>query len=167
MPTVRLRDLQVVHRRVSDLTAYPKNARQHSPKQIASLAENIKTLGWTNPVIIDEHNMTLCGHGRLAAARRLGMQEVPCIVLEGLTETQKKTLVISDNQLGLTSTWNEELLAMELGELHEDGVSLDMVGFDAKMLEKLLGGVGELPPDEPKGERQPVRCPECGHSFTP
>ncbi len=120
---------RVVMTRVGDLTPYARNARTHSDAQVAQIAASIKEFGWTNPILVDGEKGLIAGHGRLAAARKLGMEEVPVIELTHLSETQKKALILADNKLALNAGWDAELLNLELEELELEGVDLDLVGF--------------------------------------
>jgi DNA modification methylase len=119
----------VVMTRVGDLTPYARNARTHSDAQVAQIAASIKEFGWTNPILVDGEKGLIAGHGRLVAARKLGMEEVPVIELTHLSETQKKALILADNKLALNAGWDAELLNLELEELELEGVDLDLVGF--------------------------------------
>ncbi len=119
----------MVMTRVGDLTPYARNARTHSDEQVAQIAASIKEFGWTNPILVDGEKGLIAGHGRLAAARKLGMEEVPVIELTHLTETQKKALILADNKLALNAGWDAELLNLELEELELEGVDLNLVGF--------------------------------------
>lgn len=127
-------------RSVSELIPYVRNARVHSPAQVAQLAGSIREFGFTNPILIDEKNNIIAGHGRVLAAQSLNMTSVPCIIVTGLTKTQRQALILADNKLALNATWDDEMLLMELGELHEAGFSLDVVGFSEDEMASLLGG---------------------------
>lgn len=129
-------------RKVADLIPYARNARTHSDAQVAQIAASIKEFGFTNPVLIDGERGIIAGHGRLMAARKLGMTEVPTIELSHLNPTQRKAYVLADNQLALNAGWDEDLLAMELGELADSDFSLDLIGFSQTDLDKLLNGYG-------------------------
>ena len=120
---------RVVMTQVGDLTPYARNARTHSDEQVAQIAASIKEFGWTNPILVDGEKGLIAGHGRLAAARKLGMEEVPVIELTHLSETQKKALILADNKLALNAGWDAELLNLELEELELEGVDLNLVGF--------------------------------------
>ena len=131
--------LQVAAWPVEKLIPYARNARTHSDEQIAQIAASIAEFGWTNPILAGSDGILIAGHARLLAARKLGMTEVPVIVLDHLTETQRRALVIADNQLALSgSGWNEELLRVELEALKEEGFDLDLVGFTEEELDGLL-----------------------------
>lgn len=108
------RKLQIVYRKVEDLIPYERNSRTHSEEQIEKVVASIKEFGWTNPILIDEEQGIIAGHGRLEAAKRLGMKEVPVLVLTGLTEAQKRAYIIADNKLALEAGWDEDLLKEEL-----------------------------------------------------
>lgn len=123
---------------VETLLPYAKNSRTHSDEQVAQIAASIKEFGFNNPILIDKENTIIAGHGRLLAARRAGMEEVPCIRLDHLTETQRKAYVIADNRLALNAGWDNEMLTIELNELMEDDFALDILGFDEKELKALL-----------------------------
>jgi DNA modification methylase len=126
------------HKRVADLIPYVNNSRTHSDEQITQVASSIKEFGFTNPVLIDEQDGIIAGHGRIMAANKLGLDEVPCIVLEGLTEAQKKAYVIADNKLALNSGWDIDLLKVELEGLNDLGFNLDLLGFSDDELNDLL-----------------------------
>ena len=130
--------LQVEMRLVSALIPYQKNARTHSEAQIDQIAASIKEFGWTNPILIGPDNVIIAGHARLAAAKKLRMTEVPCIVLAHLTEGQRRALVIADNQLALGAGWDEEMLRVELPALQAEDFDLDLVGFGESELAELL-----------------------------
>jgi DNA modification methylase len=131
-------EIAVKYRKVEDLIPYVNNSRKHSDEQVAQIASSIKEFGWTNPILIDGTNSIIAGHGRLMAARKLKMEEVPTIELSHLTDTQRKALVIADNKLALNADWDINLLTIELDELLKDGFALDILGFNADELNALL-----------------------------
>lgn len=131
-------EIEVKYRKVEDLIPYVNNSRKHSDEQVAQIASSIKEFGWTNPILIDGTNSIIAGHGRLMAARKLKMEEVPTIELSHLTDTQRKALVIADNKLALNADWDTTLLTIELDELLKDGFALDILGFNADELTALL-----------------------------
>ena len=131
-------NLQVVTWPVDKLIPFARNARTHSEEQIAQIAASIAEFGWTNPILIGLDGILIAGHARLLAARKLDMTEVPVIVLDHLTETQRRALVMADNRLALNAGWDEELLRIELESLKEDGFDLDLVGFSDEELDGLL-----------------------------
>lgn len=123
---------------VDSLIPYARNSRTHSDAQVAQIAASIKEFGFLNPVIIDGENGIIAGHGRLMAAQKLGMAEVPVVEASHLTEAQKRAYVIADNKLALNAGWDEEMLAIELGELGELGFDLDLTGFDEDEIAALM-----------------------------
>lgn len=124
---------------LSGLVPYARNARTHSDAQVAQIAASIREFGWTNPILVDEQGGIIAGHGRVLAARKLDMAEVPAITLGGLSEAQKRALVLADNKLALNAGWDEELLRLELTDLQLEGFEPALVGFDAGEMEKLFG----------------------------
>ena len=137
---------------VEMLLPYAKNSRTHSDEQVAQIAASIKEFGFNNPILIDKENTIIAGHGRLLAARRAGMNDVPCIRLEHLTDTQRKAYIIADNRLALNAGWDNEVLSLELSELLEDDFDLDLLGFEADELDALLGNEEEgEEPEKGKG----------------
>ena len=126
--------MQIEYKTVDDLTAYENNTRTHSDDQIAQIAASIKEFGFTNPVLIDGNNRIIAGHGRVKAAPGAGLSEVPCIVIDHLSDDQVRALVIADNQLGLNSGWNESLLASELAALSSIDMDMDLLGFSSDQL---------------------------------
>lgn len=128
------------------LIPYARNSRTHSDKQVAQVAASIREFGFTNPVLIDSEYGIIAGHGRVMAARKLGMEEVPCIMLGHLTETQKKAYIIADNKLALNSGWDEGMLGLELSDLLASDFDIDLIGFD-------VDDIGDLIADEAPGEQ--------------
>lgn len=126
---------------VTALIPYAKNSRTHDDAQVAQIAASIKEFGWTNPILVDGERGIIAGHGRLMAARKLGMAEVPVIELKDLTPTQKKAYIIADNRLALNAGWDDQLLTIELNELLADKFSLDLLGFNADELNALLNPI--------------------------
>jgi hypothetical protein len=141
--------LKVEYRKVADLIPYARNARTHSDEQVSRIAGSIQEFGWTNPILVDGTNGILAGHGRLAAARKLGMSEVPVIELAGLSKTQKRAYILADNKLALDAGWDDELLKVELEELKLEGVELDDIGFSSEELDDLLTVDDSDDSDEP------------------
>jgi DNA modification methylase len=123
---------------IDQLRPYERNPRTHSETQVDQIAASMVEFGWTNPVLVDEQGGILAGHGRLHAARKLGLAEVPVIRFEHLSEAQKRAYLIVDNQLTLNSAWDDALLAEELAWLRDERFDLDLVGLDATELERLL-----------------------------
>jgi len=131
-------DLQVVRWPVERLLPYARNARTHSDEQVAQIAASIAEFGWTNPILAGGDGVVIAGHARLLAARKLGITEVPVIILDHLSESQRRALVIADNRLALNAGWDEEMLRVELDALREDDFNLDLLGFGDDELEALL-----------------------------
>ena len=131
-------NLQVVTWPVEKLIPYARNARTHSAEQVAQVAASIAEFGWTNPILAGADGIVIAGHARLLAARKLGMTEVPVIVLDHLTESQRRALVLADNRLALNAGWDEEMLRVEIAALDEDGFNLELVGFTDDEIEDLL-----------------------------
>ncbi len=132
------RSPELIEKNLDELIPYVNNSRTHSDEQIAQVAASIKEFGFTNPILIDDEGGIIAGHGRTQAARRLGMESVPCIVLEGLTEAQKKAYVIADNQLALNAGWNVDLLKLEIKNLDDLDFDLDLLGFEPAQLDIFL-----------------------------
>jgi len=135
---IDLSRLQVQVWSIDRLLPYIRNARTHTDQQVAQVAASIREFGWTNPILVAADGTIIAGHARLAAARKLKMTEVPVIVLDHLTEAQRRALVLADNRLALDAGWDEEMLRVELASLQEDGFDLDIVGFTDEELEDLL-----------------------------
>ena len=120
------------------LKPYERNSREHSPEQIKRIAESMKTFGFTNPILVDGDNGIIAGHGRLSAAKELGLDKVPVIQLEHLTDEQRRAYIIADNRLAELSTWNNEILKSELSDLQELGFDLELIGFDQEQLTEIM-----------------------------
>ena len=129
---------KVISMRVELLVPYARNARTHSDQQVDQIAASIKEWGWTNPVLIDDSNGVIAGHGRILAAKKIGIEQVPVMVADGWTEQQKRAYVIADNKLALNADWDHELLPLELGELKDMGADLGLIGFDDAELDVIL-----------------------------
>ena len=132
--------LQIQYRAVADLIPYIRNAKQHSDTQVAQIAASIVEFGWGAPVLVDGKNNIVSGHGRVLAARKLGMAEVPVVPMAHLTDIQRKALILADNKIGENASWDDELLGLELTELQEAGFDLDLTGFSEDEWNELIGG---------------------------
>jgi DNA modification methylase len=147
------------------LVPYQRNARTHSPEQIAQIAGSIVEFGFVNPILVDSSAGVVAGHGRLLAARKLGLAEVPVVVLDHLSETQRRAYILADNRLALNAGWDDALLAAELRDLKGDGLDLSLAGFSDDELEALLADADEPEPaadvDEavPEAPVEPVTRP--------
>jgi hypothetical protein len=131
-------DMHVERWAIGELIPRVSNPRTHSDEQVAQIAASIQQFGWTNPILVGPDHVIIAGHGRLLAARKLHMTEVPVIVLSGLTEAQRRALVIADNQLALNAGWSDELLRVELAALQQEDFDLNLIGFDDVELARLL-----------------------------
>ena len=161
----RTDQLDITYLPVGALRPYPKNARTHSKKQIRQIADAITAFGFTNPILVDDTNMILAGHGRLEAARLLPMADVPCVRLSSMTEAQKRAYVLADNKLALNAGWDEDLLAEELQALIADDVSFDveLTGFSLGEIDRLVADsapedAGNPDDDVLPDEQTPRRC---------
>lgn len=164
--------MQIEQVAVESLIPYARNSRTHSDEQVAQIAASIREFGWTNPILIDGESGIIAGHGRLLAARKLGMKEVPVIQLSGMTDTQKRAYIIADNKLALNAGWDDELLKLELDELHDEGFDMGLIGFNADDLSKLMGFDEEIEAPEssakeinPDDYKMGCTCPKCGFEF--
>ena len=145
-------DLSIEYKDTDDLIPYVNNSRTHSDEQVTQVAASIKEFGFTNPVLIDENNGIIAGHGRLMAAKKLKLEQVPTITLQGLTDAQRKAYVIADNKLALNAEWDFDLLKIEIESLQEDDFKLDLLGFDVDELNGILGfdDIAEEDEEEPE-----------------
>ena len=156
---------KLISKKVSDLIPYVNNSRVHSEEQVIQICSSIKEFGFTNPVLIDEESGVIAGHGRIMAAKKLGMKTVPCLVLAGLSEAQKKAYVIADNAIALKSEWNMDLLAVEVADLGDMDFDLDVLGFsDEELAELSLDGDEIAPPDMASGDKDNLR--QCTFTLT-
>ncbi len=122
------------------LVPYARNARTHSEEQVAQIAASIVEFGFTNPILAGSDGVIVAGHGRLAAAQKLGLESVPVVVLDHLTPTQRRALIIADNRIAENAGWDDAMLRIELQSLQEDGFNLDITGFDADALAEIMAG---------------------------
>ena len=130
--------MQIEKRQLSELIPYINNSRKHSDDQVTQIAASIKEFGWTNPILVDGDNGIIAGHGRIMAAKKLNMTEVPVIELAHLSKEQRKALIIADNKLALNSDWDSNLLAIELKDLQDLGFDLNLTGFNSDELANIL-----------------------------
>ena len=171
IPTGRDPADRAERRKVSDLVPYARNSRTHSDEQVAQIAASIKEWGFTNPVLIEPDGGIIAGHGRVMAAQRLGLADVPCVIAEGWTEAQKRAYVIADNRLAMNSAWDMDLLKIEMQEIDGLGFDLELTGFDVAEMTALFdepnfepgteddqGKLDELAP-------KMVTCPHCGGEW--
>jgi len=154
-----------------ELIPYARNSRTHSDEQVAQICASIKEFGFTNPVLIDAEGVIIAGHGRTIAAQRLKIKEVPCLRLSHLTEAQKKAYVIADNKLALNAGWDDEMLAVELGDLSELNFDLDLTGFSDEEISIRLDQINfEAGNESDQGnldklDEKIIKCPHCQKDF--
>jgi ParB-like chromosome segregation protein Spo0J len=150
--------LEITELAVNELIPYVNNARTHSDEQIAQIAASIREFGWTNPILVDGDKGIIAGHGRLAAARKLKMDAVPAIQLDGLSEAQKKALILADNKLALNSGWDMDLLSVEFEQIKNMGFDVEVIGFTSDEIKQFSIDAEEIDlPDLPDGEKQPFQ----------
>ncbi|MCA3171335.1 MAG: ParB N-terminal domain-containing protein, partial [Burkholderiales bacterium] len=123
---------------IEKLIPYARNSRTHSSEQVDQIAASIKEWGWTVPILVDEAGGIIAGHGRTMAAKKLGMKTVPVMVASGWSDAKKRAYIIADNKLALNAGWDDEMLALELGELGDLGFDLDLTGFSADEIAALM-----------------------------
>jgi len=140
---------------VDQLIPYARNARTHSDAQVAQIAASIVEFGFCNPVLVDESGGIIAGHGRILAARKLGLADVPCIRLSHLSPTQRRAYVIADNRLALNAGWDDAMLALEMRDLMDEGYDVGLTGFDLKEIDALLAGLDATP----EGQTDPDAAP--------
>ena len=140
---------------VDRLIPYARNSRTHSEAQVAQISGSIREFGFTNPVLIDADGGIIAGHGRVMAARQLGMSEVPCIRLGHLSEAQKRAYIIADNKLALNAGWDEAMLALEFRDLADIGYDVGLTGFDSKEIDAMIASLDATPEGETDGDETP------------
>ena len=163
-------DIQFKMVRLDELIPYARNSRTHSDAQIAKIAASIREFGFLSPIIVDGDRGIIAGHGRLMAAQKLGLSQVPVIEAAHLTEAQKRAYVIADNRLALEAGWDNELLKLELQDLDVKGFDLSLTGFDMGELTAMF----DAPDSAEKSTAQEInpdayqldhKCPKCGFEF--
>ena len=156
------------------LVPYARNSRTHSDEQVAQIAASINEWGWTIPVLVDEAGMLIAGHGRIMAARKLGLKEVPAMTATGWTEAQKKAYVIADNKLALNAGWDLDALKVELADLGELGFDVGLTGFGGDELSELMYPEDQVEAEAPDSSSKEIDvddyvmghiCPKCGFEF--
>jgi hypothetical protein len=157
--------IETIERRpVDKLIPYARNARKHTAKQIATIAASIREFGWTMPVLIDEADLIIAGHGRVLAAPQVDLIEVPVIVARGWTAAQKRAYRVADNQIALNAAWDNGLLRVELADLHNEGFDLEMLGFataDATARDDFGGELPQALQLEPAREYAVIMCQDA------
>lgn len=159
-------------RPIDSIIPYARNAKIHSADQVARIRGSLREFGFVRPLLIDGAGNLISGHGTLEAARAEGMETVPCVVVEGLSDTQRRAYIHADNKLAELSSWDEDLLGLDLGDLSADGLDLSAYGFDLEQPEAPTELAGLDNPGEAVAESQTrttkmVDCPKCGFSFKP
>lgn len=149
-------DPKIVMVPLKDLVPYARNARTHSEAQVAQIAASIREFGWTNPVLVDGARGIIAGHGRVLAARKLGLDEVPTIELGHLTEAQRRAYILADNRLALDAGWDLEIVAVELADLRADGFDLTLTGFSPAEIGQIDNPDADMP-ELPTGDREPFQ----------
>jgi ParB-like chromosome segregation protein Spo0J len=145
------------------LVPYARNAKRHDEAQVAKIAGSIKEYGFTNPILIDKENGIIAGHGRVLAAQKLGLVEVPCIRLDHLTDAQRRAYILADNRLAeIGGGWDLEMLKLELEELD---IPLEDVGFDSSFVESPDFSPGTEEDQGKLDEKTPIECPHCHKHF--
>jgi hypothetical protein len=159
--TTGLRDLAITWRPIEALKPYPRNARTHSKKQIREIADSISTFGWTNPVLVDGSGGIIAGHARVEAAKLLGLEKVPTIGIEDLTEAQKRAYILADNKLALNAGWDEVILAEELEGLlaTEIDFGIEVTGFSIPEIDSLIDGLVPVEDGDPLEDILPDEGP--------
>jgi ParB-like chromosome segregation protein Spo0J len=150
---------KVERRKVSDLVPYARNSRTHSDEQVAQIAASIREWGWTMPILVDESGNVIAGHGRIMAAQKLGIEDVPCMTATGWSEGKRRAYVIADNKLALNAGWDNELLRLEFGDLEEMNFDLTLTGFDPDEISAFQfdDDAEAAMPDLADGDREPFQ----------
>ena len=163
--------MEIIYKNIDELIPYINNSRTHSEEQVNQIVASINEFGFTNPLLIDEKDNIIAGHGRLLASKKLKMEEVPCIVLSGLTEAQKKAYIIADNKMALNAGWDFNLLSLELENLKELDFDLELTGFSVDEIDGLLNTNEDIEDNDyeeqdlKENNTQLHKCPECGCEF--
>lgn len=161
-----MKELKIINKNIEDIKEYENNAKEHPEWQIEQIANSIQEFGFNDPIAINADNQIIEGHGRLLAARKLGLSEVPCIVLNGLTEVQERAYIIAHNKTTMNTDFDLERLQYELNALKVEDFDLELTGFSEYEIENLLSqnkeiNLDELVSDEEKKSKE-KRCPHCG-----
>ena len=162
----------VERRSVESLIPYARNARTHSDEQVAQIAASIKEWGWTTPVLVDEDGQIIAGHGRVMAARKLGIEDIPVMIAAGWTEAQRRAYVLADNKIALNSGWDMDLLKVELQDIGEMSFDLEKIGFGVGEMAALFdepvlkeGSETSSKELDPDAYTLDHKCPKCGFEF--
>jgi ParB-like chromosome segregation protein Spo0J len=156
---------------VADLIPYARNSRTHSPQQVDKIAASIREFGFLNPIIVDGKNGIIAGHGRVMAAQKLGLKELPVIEASHLTEAQRRAYVLADNRLALDAGWDNDLLKIELQDLQAEGFDLSLTGFHVGEMAAMFDDPNFEPGSEDDQGKldqlapKMIQCPHCGQNF--
>lgn len=156
---------------MAELVPYARNARTHSDEQVGQIAASIREWGWTVPVLVDEEGGIIAGHGRIMAAQRLGIADVPVMIATGWSEAQKRAYVLADNKLTINSAWDMDLLKIEMQEIDAMGFDLSLTGFGVEEMAGLFDELNFAPGTEDDQGRldqlepKMCQCPNCGEQF--
>lgn len=152
---------------IDQLIPYEGNARTHSENQVNEIVKSIKRHGWTNPILLDGRNEIIAGHGRLLAAKKLGLNEVPTIDLSFMSDAQKAEYIIADNKLALNAGWDYDILNIQFDVLEDAGIDLTDTGFSEEELNSIRNpeilNDGLCDEDEIQDKKEMIKCPYCGH----
>ena len=169
--------MKIENKKLDELNADVNNSRVHNDEQIEQLANSIREFGFTNPIIIDEDNSVLAGHGRLKAAERAGLEKVPTLKLLGLSDLQKRAYIITDNKIGLNAEWDDDILQRELRALTEGDFDIAALGWNQKEMKSFVGldPLEGLDIEKEFEADQEIlledidnfknKCPRCGFEF--
>jgi DNA modification methylase len=152
-------NLSIIYRKISELKPYPRNARTHKRKQVNQIAAAIQEFRFTNPVLIDESDQIIAGHGRVQAAKQLGLTEIPTVKIGHLSRTQKRALILADNRLAEKAGWDLEILAVELQDLSADGFEVVLTGFEAPDIDVVLNAAANKKSDRHGDDNFPAPGP--------
>lgn len=154
-------------RRVDELHPYEGNARIHSPEQIRAIVRSMEELGWTAPILIDGEGNVISGHGRLLAAREMGLEAVPCVPVEHLTDEQRRAYILADNRLAELSCWDRDAVTAELQALRAVDFDVELTGFSDEDVDVAQPEALDLDDEPARPDRQAAvcHCPKCGFAF--
>ena len=161
-----MKELKIINKNINDIKEYENNAKEHPQWQVDQIANSIQEFGFNDPIAINADNQIIEGHGRLLAAKKLGLIEIPCIVLDGLTEVQERAYIIAHNKTTMNTDFDLDRLQYELNALKVEGYDLSLTGFSEYEIENLLTeneeiNLDEFISDEEKKQKE-KRCPHCG-----
>jgi len=151
--------LSITDRKISELRPYPRNARTHSRKQIKQIKASIEEFGFTNPILIDENDQIMAGHGRVEAAKLLGLAEIPTVQIGHLSAAQKKAYILADNRLAELAGWDKEILTVELQSLQAEGFDVVITGFETAKLDILFDAAADKKSDRDGDDNIPAAGP--------